>query len=480
MSGVIPTYYYPASLSNCHHPDNKSNNVTIWKNYAFNPKKWKITRHTGDHDPDLRAITKVGDNDGTFLIGDHRKIHSMKIKINQTYGRTERRLPDGRYQNTNMIIGIATREKWWRTKNFYGYTSRGYTWIRKDEEVDKWERENLTLAAGYIEGDIVTTMYNSKAATLTFSVNNETRCIIENILSLEKYRFAVYCYHSDDSFTILSLSYSVPKPTCKSSITQVSKQVSKQESKRVKVPKASSSTPTFDLKPTQNKDANSMRCELELRNKQNVSVLLTILIAFCSTISSIALTKSFGYDAQTNGIIAVVMSVLTFIIAVIKLILCLISTARFEGVVDAEIVETLVSKSWILLVVTTCDAVFDCLQGVAAIKGEKYSNSAIFVLVMATWIGVSDEIIESVIEIFVLQIVDHPRCSTRIGLCLMLWCTVECAMSIYLLLKCNNIALKIGGIVAECCLITVCVCMIVFYCASGASNTNRYSKVRNK
>merc|ERR1712087_637201 len=45
------------------------------------------------------------------------------------------------------------------------------------------------------------------------------------------------------------------------------------------------------------------------------------------------------------------------------------------------------------------DSTFDFLQGVAAVLGHAYSDSAFAVLPAATWIGVADELVECVVEI---------------------------------------------------------------------------------
>ena len=52
-----------------------------------------------------------------------------------------------------------------------------------------------------------------------------------------------------------------------------------------------------------------------------------------------------------------------------------------------------------MLGVTITDATFDILQGIAAIRNEEYTHLSASMLVIATWLGVGEEVIEGMFEI---------------------------------------------------------------------------------
>eukprot|EP01083_Nonionella_stella_P211826 765479_1 len=116
-----------------------------------------------------------------------------------------------------------------------------------------------------------------------------------------------------------------------------------------------------------------------------------------------ALIDALGLEDKMNGIVAVAMSVLTISIATFKLFLSMRTAKKFESKLDAKVITTMRMKSAVVLVATLSDSAFDALQGVAAIKGEFYTNSAFFLLLVATWMGVTDEIVEAIVEIFFIS-----------------------------------------------------------------------------
>eukprot|EP01084_Bolivina_argentea_P309396 535159_1 len=202
---------------------------------------------------------------------------------------------------------------------------------------------------------------------------------------------------------------------------------------------------------------------MELQQKQNLSVLQTILIALFSTIGSIALTDSFGLSDKQNGTVAVIMASLSFVIATTKLFMSWKAANNFEGKLDAKIVVSMRMKSIALLMATITDSVFDALQGVAAIKGEYYTSNALLVLLMATWIGVTDEIIEAFVEILFMSFMENDGCTVTFCMAFLLWCIVESCMGVYLLSTYNDTALQVSGIIVEFVLIIVCGALCIYF-----------------
>eukprot|EP01083_Nonionella_stella_P280996 956116_1 len=193
----------------------------------------------------------------------------------------------------------------------------------------------------------------------------------------------------------------------------------------------------------------------ELQKRQNLSTLQTILIALFSTVGSIALIDALGLDDKTNGIVAIVMSILTLSIATMKFYLSTKAAREFDGKLPVKVIRTLRIKSVAVLMASLTDSAFDAFQGVAAVKGEFYTNSAFAVLLVATWMGVTDEIVEAMVEIFFMSMAENEQSSITFCIVLLIWCAVESMMGMYLLSTYNDAIFKISGIIVESVLILI-------------------------
>merc|ERR1719242_649517 len=123
-------------------------------------------------------------------------------------------------------------------------------------------------------------------------------------------------------------------------------------------------------------------------------------------------------------------------------------------------------KSVAVLMATITDATFDILQGFAAIAGETYTSTALSVMIVATWIGVTDEVIEALVEIGYTSIMEWSKkgggccgrnnsvifCATFLS-----WCVVESSLGIGLLASFDGMTLKVVGIIIELLLILLCI-----------------------
>ena len=134
-----------------------------------------------------------------------------------------------------------------------------------------------------------------------------------------------------------------------------------------------------------------------------LKIVTQLIIAFMSITASLALSDSFGLSDFDNGLLAITMALISFILSWWKFIftdsnihtkaikgdsLPALKEVRLDGILSATIFGA-----------TLVDALFDILQGIAATRGEEYSGSSALLLFTATWIGVAEEIIEGVMEI---------------------------------------------------------------------------------
>lgn len=107
-----------------------------------------------------------------------------------------------------------------------------------------------------------------------------------------------------------------------------------------------------------------------------------LLITFCSAISSAALSGAFDETSGDNGILAIAMSCLVILLGVPKL--------RYSDNKTPNKTELAV----VVGISTFCDAIFDILQGIALIHGFEYNDDSAVLLVIGTFIGLSEEIVD--------------------------------------------------------------------------------------
>eukprot|EP01084_Bolivina_argentea_P176496 305417_1 len=172
-------------------------------------------------------------------------------------------------------------------------------------------------------------------------------------------------------------------------------------------------------------------------------ILLTILLTIFSSVSSIALTDIFSLSDDGIGIVIIFMSAYSLWVISIKI------TIDFRAERKSEYDQIhYKTKALAVFASSLTDIVFDCLQGLAIISGESYTDNAFLVVLFATWAGVVDELFECFIELFMDSDVEFVI-KYKIHYGLVMWSMIETALSIYLLSTYRSIGLQVSGIIVE-------------------------------
>ena len=178
-------------------------------------------------------------------------------------------------------------------------------------------------------------------------------------------------------------------------------------------------------------------------------------VAACSIVSALALSDELGLDAKINGAIALMVGSISLICAVFRWG-CHFAVARAEE-------ETIISVlAFAIFSASISDSAFDIIQGIAAINEEKYSANAATVLISATALGASEEIVEAILECVDL-VMDGVGdiCNGSLAIAFSgifyLVTLVEISFGIYLASTYDGY-IKDVGIISEC--IVLCLCVI--------------------
>eukprot|EP01084_Bolivina_argentea_P119472 211822_1 len=195
-------------------------------------------------------------------------------------------------------------------------------------------------------------------------------------------------------------------------------------------------------------------------------ILLATLMSALSSIGSIALTDALGLSDVHNGFIAIFTSTIALILASVKYIL----SSRQEPKKDDnnkqkeyDSKHLMRRKAIALFMSTLTDSVFDFFQGIAAVIGEEYGAGIFTVLVLATWIGVADELLECIIEIFFDATDSDGGCCGSLDYILLSWAVIESILDIYLLSTYQSSEIIGTGITAECFIIICSAILLVYY-----------------
>eukprot|EP01084_Bolivina_argentea_P071297 129651_1 len=231
-------------------------------------------------------------------------------------------------------------------------------------------------------------------------------------------------------------------------------------------------------KKTENIELNLNEQELrrykinqKIQSNHNWTTLLTVLIALFSAIGSIALTDSLGLGNQENGSIAVGMGCLSLFVAICKIYISW--TATFILSTDSDDLEENYKNMWksyalkmkaiAVFIATITDVIFDVFQGIAAVQNQKYTNNAFFVLVVSTWIGVADEVVECFVEIFFMSLQEIEKCEISFCIGFLLWSITESVMGCYLLSTYDDEMLRLIGVSIETNLIIFSILFMVLF-----------------
>ena len=133
--------------------------------------------------------------------------------------------------------------------------------------------------------------------------------------------------------------------------------------------------------------------------------LWQVIILVSSTIGSLALSDNLGYDHYTNGVITIITSSCTIMVSLFK---CCSATSEMESAYEEHVgnktddeeakYDALGLLSYVFLFSTVCDGLFDLSQGIIAANNLEYDSTGATILVTATWIGVGDELIQSLMD----------------------------------------------------------------------------------
>eukprot|EP01084_Bolivina_argentea_P071295 129647_1 len=214
----------------------------------------------------------------------------------------------------------------------------------------------------------------------------------------------------------------------------------------------------------------------KMQQKHNWTTLLTVLIALFSAIGSVALTDSMGLDDQSNGAIAISMSILSLATGICKFYLSWTASNSYSDQNESFIHSDVDSKFKVLwmsyslkmktiavFVATVTDLVFDFFQGIAAVQAQKYTDNAWIILVISTWIGVADEVIECFVEIFFMSLQQVQGCEIAFCFGFLLWSIAESIMGCYLLSTYNDDILRLAGVSVEVNLIIFSLLFVILF-----------------
>ena len=185
-------------------------------------------------------------------------------------------------------------------------------------------------------------------------------------------------------------------------------------------------------------------------------IIFTALVACVSMISSLALSDAFGLDSKSNGTIVIMMGSLTLLFSLFK----------YLWRVDFSATKNEEYKLVVLIFYgTIVKAGFDIIQGIVAIKGKEYSELSVTILVFATWLGVSEEIIEGTITIigtFNSTSATKRRCLKIINTFISLAGLTECYLGIYLLSTFGVSIFSIVCIIFQLSLLLLVIAVIIY------------------
>eukprot|EP01084_Bolivina_argentea_P196174 336336_1 len=264
------------------------------------------------------------------------------------------------------------------------------------------------------------------------------------------------------------------------------KRAKKEEKKRKKQDKKAAKLKELEMKTSNNGDDNLPMNEKELRRykkkeemqkKHNWTTLLTVLIALFSAIGSIALTDSLGLSDEYNGVVVIIMCFLSLCVAIIKIYLSWNASYTYfdanQSFYQSIKVEEKAEHRWIsyslkmkaiaVFIATITDIMFDILQGIAATQHQQYTNNAFYVLVVSTWIGVGDEIVECFVEIFFMSLQEIESCEISFCVVFLLWSITESVMGCYLLSTYDDDTLRVIGMSIEINLIIFSILFLILF-----------------
>lgn len=185
--------------------------------------------------------------------------------------------------------------------------------------------------------------------------------------------------------------------------------------------------------------------------------ILTVFMSAASAIGSIALIGALGLDDDLNGLVAMLTAVIACSFAVLRIVISFASSTLERDVLRIRTREQAIA----IFMSSLTDSTFDFFQGVAAVLGHAYSDSAFAVLIAATWIGVTDELIECVIEINLGICEETDGCCVSLKFVFLFWSVIEAALGIYLLSTYSSPGLVASGIAAEVAIIIFSLLFIV-------------------
>ena len=248
----------------------------------------------------------------------------------------------------------------------------------------------------------------------------------------------------------------------------------------------------LDLVNTE-KDALELREKSKdiLENKKSYLISLSVIILICSLLSSLALSRSFETSDSWNGQVAIISSIISIVLTIIK---CGISYRTtfvehkpefngqrigMEGIQQDRVFRQFWMKSIYVTLSTLNDCIFDVLQGFAAISGESYTNSMWKILLFGTWFGFTEELIELCIEIFFandafdFDVLDCKQIFWYWGLLIL--SGFEALAGSYLLMGYKEKGLKYSGATIEIILIII---IVICICKFNEWNNNYKNQIK--
>ena len=119
-----------------------------------------------------------------------------------------------------------------------------------------------------------------------------------------------------------------------------------------------------------------------------LSFVASLWSLIASGLASLALTQNLFIDAYTRGSFIILMGISTLIMRCI--IVCCARRCQQSDRYRALIFIAIASFS---------DSIFDIIQGIALILGYQYSTTTNLIVLVGTWIGFTDELLEFIEEV---------------------------------------------------------------------------------
>ena len=191
--------------------------------------------------------------------------------------------------------------------------------------------------------------------------------------------------------------------------------------------------------------------------------LLSFIASFWSLISSglasLAFTQNWFNDTYSRGSFIILMGISSLIMR------CLI---------------VFCAKRWdqkdrylaliFILIASFSDSIFDIIQGIVLISGYQYSASVNIIVIIGTWIGFTDELLEFIKEIIAncCQLCEQELCAKafKIWLCfILLDCITEQIFGIYIATITLSTNADLGIFVMSIVLNVTAILMVVAFAA---------------